>query len=67
MTMSNQLKFTVGYSKTLNIGNYESEKFTLSKEFYVGSVSVDDALIAIKDAVERMMYGGDGVNAPQFK
>ena len=55
--MTEPLKFTVGYSKTLNIGNYESEKYTLSKEFYVGSISVDDALISVKDAVERMMYG----------
>ena len=55
--MSEMLKFTVGYSKTINIGNYESEKYTLTKEFYVGEISVDDALIAVKDAVERMMYG----------
>ena len=55
--MIEQLKFTVGYSKTINIGNYESEKYTLTKEFYVGEISVDDAIVAVRDAVDRMMYG----------
>ena len=33
--MSEKLKFTITYGETLNLGNYESKKLTLSQEFYL--------------------------------
>ena len=55
--MSEKLKFTVSYSKTVNIGNYESEKYTLSEEYYTGTISVEEAFAKVKEAVEQMIYG----------
>jgi len=55
--MTEKLKFTVGYSKTINIGNYESEKYTMSEDYYTGEITVEEAFAKVKDAVERMMYG----------
>ena len=55
--MSEKLKFSVTYSKTLNLGNYESEKFTLSQEFHLGDVPIQKAMKLVKAAVEEMIYG----------
>ena len=53
--MTDRLKFTVSYSKTLNIGNYESEKYTLSQEFYEGTCTVERAFKIVKRDVEDAM------------
>ena len=56
--MTDKLKFTVGYSKTLNIGNYESEKYTMIEDFYKDEdITVEDAFTKVKEAVEKQMYG----------
>jgi len=56
--MSERLKFTVTYGKTVNIGNYESEKYGLSQEFYEGECTVERAFeIVIRD-VENVILGG---------
>ena len=55
--MTEKLKFTVGYSKTINIGNYESEKYSLSEDYYTEEITVEEAFAKVKNAVERMMYG----------
>jgi len=56
--MTEKLKFTVGYSKTINIGNYESEKYTMSEDFYKDEdITVDEAFTKVKKAVEKQMYG----------
>ena len=55
--MTEKLKFIVTYSKTINIGNYESEKYTLSEEYYTGKIPVEEAFNKVKKAVEEMMYG----------
>ena len=55
--MTEKLKFTITYSKTMNIGNYESEKYTLSQEFYVGDISQQGAMELVRQLVEGMIYG----------
>ena len=40
---ADRLKFTVSYGKTINLGNYESEKLVLSKEYYQDDTPIDFA------------------------
>ena len=56
--MSEKLKFTTIYTKTVNVGNYESEKFGLTMEFYRGECSVVTAFARVKREVEDMILGG---------
>jgi len=56
--LSEKLKFTVTYTRTVNMGNYESEKYGLSKEFYRGECSVEEAFTRVKREVDRMVGGG---------
>ena len=46
--MTERLKFTVTYLKTVNMGNYNSEKFGVSKEYYMGETDVDDAFDEVR-------------------
>ena len=39
--MSEKLKITITYGKTFNLGNYESERLTLSKEFYQDDININ--------------------------
>ena len=55
--MTEKLKFTVGYSKTINIGNYESEKYSLSEDYYTEEITVEEAFAKVKKEVEKQMYG----------
>ena len=53
--MSEKLKFIAIYTKTVNVGNYESEKFGLHMEFYRGECSVATAFARVKQEVEVMV------------
>ena len=56
--MTEKLKFIVTYSKTINIGNFESEKFGLSEEYTKGEgVSIEEGFVNVKKEVEKQMYG----------
>ncbi len=46
-----KLKFTVTYSKTVNLGNYNSHKLSLSQEYYVGETKAKDAFNDLHDLV----------------
>ena len=51
----NDKKFTVTYVKTINLGNYESEKIGLIMEFDQGEVHPINAFNRVKSLVEDMM------------
>ena len=55
--MSEKLKFTTIYTKTVNCGNYESEKFGATMEFYRGECSVASAFARVKQEVENAILG----------
>jgi len=55
--MSEKLKFSVIYTKTVNRGNYESEKFGATMEFYRGECSMAKAFARVKWEIENEMLG----------
>ena len=50
--MTENLKITVTFTKTYNLGNYESLKIGVSKEYYQGEFSYDDAFTDLELQVE---------------
>jgi len=53
--MTEKLKFTVIYTRTVNRGNYESARIGLHKEFYRGECSAEEAFTQVKRDVENMI------------
>lgn len=53
--MSERLKFIVINTRTVNRGNYESERVGLHQEFYRDECSVEEAFIQVKHDVENMI------------
>ena len=49
--MSERLKFKIGFTKHLNLGNYESETFSLEAEYLRDEMSYDNAFAEIIGAV----------------
>ena len=56
--MSEKLKFTVTYGRTVNTGNYESEKYVLSQEFYKDECAIDWAFHESQELVEAQIKEG---------
>lgn len=55
----NDKKFTVTYTKTVNLGNYESEKIGLTMEFDRGDVTPLEAYDYVKNLVKAMIVRGE--------
>ena len=55
--MTEKLKFTVIYTRTINRGNYESERFGLHQEFYRDECSAEEAFARVERDVENMIIG----------
>lgn len=53
--MSEKLKFTVTYIKTINLGNYESVKIGLSMDYHQGGLRVSTAFKEVESYVESMI------------
>ena len=49
------LKFTVGYAKTVNLGNYESERYELQVEFLKNEVGIREAFESVIKTVKEMI------------
>ena len=56
--MTERLKFTVTYGKTVNTGNYESEKYVLSQEFYKDECDIGWAFHESREMVEVQIKEG---------
>jgi len=55
--MTEKLKTTVIYTKTFNLGNYESLKLGLTKEIYQGEETVESVFQELAYKVDEA-YGG---------
>ena len=47
-----ELKFTVTYGKTVNLGNYESARIDLSYEFRRDEMDPEEAFLLVKTKVD---------------
>ena len=56
--MREKLKFTVSYGRTINTGNYESEKYGITQEFYDGDCTIETAFKIVKRDLEHVILGG---------
>ena len=52
--MSEKLKTTVTYTKTFNLGNYESLKLGISKEIHEGESRVDNVFHELAYQIDQM-------------
>ena len=56
--MTDKLKFTISYGRTINTGNYESERYGITQEFYDGDCTVETAFKIVKHDLENVILGG---------
>ena len=53
--MTNKLKFTVSFGRTINLGNYSTARLGISKEFFYGLHSVEEAYEEVKGIVDGLV------------
>lgn len=54
-----QKKFTISYGRTINLGNFNSERIEMSQEFDVGEISPMDAFKLVRAETAKMAKAAD--------
>ena len=53
------LKFTVTYGETVNVGNYESKRYQISREFWTGHQPLEEAFDIVKAELKSIIVRGE--------